>query len=120
MVFVINKNKKPLSPCSNAVARKLLKENKAMIHKMYPFTIRLKELKIEEIKEIKEIKEPVNETTVQNKQGYRLKIDYGSRYTGLTILNGNNVIWLAQLHHKINIKSKLDARRGHRRFRSTG
>ncbi len=102
MVFVINKNKKPLSPCSSAVARKLLKENKATIHKKYPFTIRLKELK---------------ETEAMNKQKYILKIDYGSRYTGLAILNNNNVLWLAQLHHKTNIKSKLDSRRGHRRFR---
>ena len=39
MVFVINKNKKPLSPCSNAVARKLLNDKKATIHKMYPFTL---------------------------------------------------------------------------------
>jgi hypothetical protein len=40
MVFVLNKNKKPLSPCNNAVARRLLKEKKAVIHKRYPFTIR--------------------------------------------------------------------------------
>jgi len=100
MVFVINRNKKPLSPCSNAVARKLLKKKKAIIHKRYPFTIRLKELKGN-----------------NNKQEYRLKIDYGSRYTGLAILNNDNVLWLAQLHHKIDIKSKLDSRRGHRRFR---
>ena len=63
MVFVINKNKKSLSPCTNAVARKLLKQRKAVIHKRYPFTIRLKELK-----------EKSN-----NEQEYRLKIDYGSR-----------------------------------------
>lgn len=104
MVFVINKNKKPLSPCSNAVARKLLKNKKATIHKMYPFTIRLKELK-------------VIENSNQKKQEYRLKIDYGSRYTGLAILNKDNVLWLAQLHHKVDIKSKLDSRRGHRKFR---
>lgn len=104
MIFVLNKNKKPLSPCSNAVARKLLKQGKAVIHKRYPFTIRLKELK---------------KTTEENnkEQEYRLKIDYGSRYTGLAILNNNNVLWLAQLWHKTDIKSKLDARRGHRRFR---
>lgn len=101
MVFVLNKNKKPLSPCSNAVARKLLKLGKAVIHKKYPFTIRLRELK------------EVNE----NKQEYRLKIDYGSRYTGLSILSNNKVLWLAELHHKTDIKDKLDSRRGHRRFR---
>lgn len=75
MVFVINKNKKPLSPCSNAVARKLLKNKKAVIHKKYPFTIRFKEQK-----------------ESSRNQEYRLKIDYGSKYTGLAILNNNNVI----------------------------
>lgn len=102
MVFVLNKNKNPLSPCANAVARKLLKQNKAVIHKRYPFTIRLKEQK---------------EINNKQKQFYRLKIDYGSRYTGLAILNKNNVLWLAQLHHKTDIKNKLDSRRGHRQFR---
>ncbi|MFJ1465869.1 RRXRR domain-containing protein, partial [Clostridioides difficile] len=45
MVFVLNKNKKPLTPCHFAVARKLLKQGKAVVHKQFPFTIRLKELK---------------------------------------------------------------------------
>lgn len=104
MVFVLNKNKKTLSPCHRAKARKLLKQGKAVIHKKYPFTIRLKELK-------------QTEDEVEPTQEYRLKIDYGSRYTGLSILSGNKVLWLAELHHKTDIKSKLDTRRGHRRFR---
>ena len=106
MVFVIDKNKKPLSPCSNAIARKLLKEKKAIVHKIYPFNIRLKELK-----------ENTQTYDLETKQEYRLKIDYGSRYTGLAILNRNNALWLAQLHHKINIKNKMDSRREHKRFR---
>ena len=105
MVFVLNKNKKPLSPCSNATARKLLKEKKAIIHKRYPFTIRLKELKNTKLDDL------------EKKQEYRLKIDYGSRYTGLAILSQNNVLWLAQLHHRTDIKNKMDSRRAHRKFR---
>ena len=101
MVFVLNKNKKPLSPCHMARARKLLSRGKAVVHKKYPFTIRLKELK----------EAPLSKAT------YRLKVDYGSRYTGLSILSGNKVLWLAELHHKTDIKNKLDRRRGHRRFR---
>ena len=100
MVFVLNKNKKPLSPCHMAKARKLLKSGKAVIHKKYPFTIRLKELK-----------------EVSSNKEYRLKIDYGSRYTGLAILSNDDVLWIAELHHKTDIKNKLDNRRGHRRFR---
>ena len=102
MVFVLNKNKKPLSPCNNARARQLLKQGKAVVHKCYPFTIRLKELK-------KINPEHTNE--------YRLKIDYGSRYTGLSILSQNKVLWLAELHHKTDIKSRLEKRKAHRKFR---
>ncbi len=78
MVFVLDINRKPLSPCHEAVARKLLKQGKAAIFRRYPFTIILnKEVNNEDIK-----------------QEYRLKIDYGSKHTGLAILQGNNVIWL--------------------------
>ncbi|WP_292485787.1 RNA-guided endonuclease IscB, partial [Methanohalobium sp.] len=49
---------------------------------------------------------------------FKLKIDYGSRYTGLTILKNNrDVIWLAQIHHRTDIKKKLDDRRSFRRRR---
>lgn len=38
MVFVLNKDKTPLAPCHETVARKLLKQGKAVVHKIYPFT----------------------------------------------------------------------------------
>ena len=100
MVFVLNRNKQPLNPCHPARARKLLKKGKAVVHSRYPFTIRLKEQKPESAP-----------------QEYRLKIDYGSRTTGLSILSGEKVLWLGELKHKTDIKDKLDGRRGHRRFR---
>jgi len=101
MVFVLDTNKKPLSPCHEAVARKLLKQGKAAIFKKYPFTIILK-------KSVEDTK---------NKQEYRLKIDYGSKHTGLAILQNNNVIWLGQIDHRTDIKKKLDDRRMFRRNR---
>jgi len=101
MVFVLDVNKKPLSPCHEAVARKLLKQGKAAIFRRYPFTIILKKA-VEDTK---------------NKQEYRLKIDYGSKHTGLAILQNNNVIWLAQIDHRTDIKKKLDDRRMFRRNR---
>lgn len=101
MVFVLDTNRKPLTPCHPARARKLLKIGKAKIFKKYPFTIIL-EREVEE----------------ENEEEYRLKIDYGSRHTGLAILKNNKeVVWLAQIEHRTNIKEKLDTRRGHRRFR---
>lgn len=100
MVFVLDINRKPLSPCHEAVARKLLKQGKAAIFRRYPFTIILN----------KEVNEDI-------KQEYRLKIDYGSKHTGLAILQGNNVIWLGQIDHRTDIKKKLDDRRVYRRKR---
>ena len=40
-VFVINRNRKPLMPCSPRKARLLLKQKKATIYKRTPFTIKL-------------------------------------------------------------------------------
>ena len=40
-VFVLNKHKKPLMPCSPRKARLLLKQNKAIVVKQTPFTIQL-------------------------------------------------------------------------------
>ena len=100
MVFVIDASKKPLDMCHPAKARKLLRDGKAKIYRKEPFTIIL----------IKIVDKPA-----ENK--YRLKIDYGSRHTGLAILKGAKVCWLGQLEHRTNIKELLDKRRGYRRRR---
>lgn len=42
MVFVIDKKKTPMSPTTFVKARLLLDQNKAVVHKVYPFVIRLK------------------------------------------------------------------------------
>ena len=39
-VFVLDKRKKPLMPCHPARARELLREGRAVVHKIAPFTIR--------------------------------------------------------------------------------
>ena len=41
MVYVINYDGNPLMPCSQAIARLLLKQNKAKCIKRTPFTIKL-------------------------------------------------------------------------------
>ena len=40
MVFVLDKSKKPLDMITNAEARILIRKKLAVIHKVYPFTIR--------------------------------------------------------------------------------
>ncbi|HEY5562573.1 MAG TPA: RRXRR domain-containing protein, partial [Clostridiaceae bacterium] len=41
MVYVLNIEGTPLMPCTNAKARKLLRDNLAMVVKRTPFTIQL-------------------------------------------------------------------------------
>ena len=100
MVFVIDADKKPLDMCHPARARKLLRGGKAAIYRKEPFTIILKKKTEESVK-----------------KSYRLKIDYGSRHTGLAILKDSKVCWLGQIEHRTDIKDLLDKRRGHRRRR---
>lgn len=102
MVFVLDSDKTPLDMCHPARARKLLREGKAAIYRKAPFTIILK----------RKVAEPP-------KQDYRLKIDYGSRHTGLAILKGEDVCWLGQLEHRTDIQKNLLQRRGYRRRRRT-
>ncbi|WP_312283403.1 RRXRR domain-containing protein [Candidatus Igneacidithiobacillus taiwanensis] len=40
-VFVLDKRKKPLMPCSEKRARLLLERGRARVHRLVPFTIRL-------------------------------------------------------------------------------
>jgi len=104
MVFVLNKNKKPLNPCTPARARWLLKNKKAVVHKQFPFTIRLKNL----------VRNP-------DTKKYILKIDPGSVTTGIAIVEEKEenakVVFLANLNHRTEIKSSLDKRRGVRKGR---
>ena len=73
---------------------------------MESFTIRLKDRTVEESK----------------LQPLRLKLDPGSKETGIAILNEENpdygkVIYLGEIHHKKGIKNRLDLRRTLRRSR---
>ena len=102
MVLVIDKRMRPCNAISEAYARILLHSKQAVIHKRYPFTIRLK-----------------NNRTVKNTATYVVKIDPGASVTGISIVdNKNNVIMLAELVHRgKTIKRNLDSRRAVRRFR---
>jgi 5-methylcytosine-specific restriction endonuclease McrA len=99
MVFVLSKNKKPLMPCTEKRARLLLTKKKAVIHKMYPFTIRLKNRVHGEL------------------QPVRLKFDPGSKTSGIAIESKGKVLWLGNLNHKTTIKDDIRKRRDKRRRR---
>ncbi len=100
-VFVLDANKQPLEPCSPTIAKKLLKAGKAAVFRQYPFTIILN--KAIDTKEFKQC---------------QIKLDPGSQTTGIAILQGNKLIWAAELTHRgQQIKDDLESRRSLRRGR---
>lgn len=101
MVFVLDRQKSPLMPCTEKRARQLLERGRAVVHKVFPFTIRLKDRTVEE----------------SELQPLRLKLDPGAKATGFAVLRENEAILLGEIRHKPGIKDKLDARRALRRNR---
>ncbi|MFY9223432.1 MAG: RRXRR domain-containing protein, partial [Blastocatellia bacterium] len=68
-VFVLDKNKQQLDMCHPGQARRLLNAGLAAVYKRFPFTIILK----------KEVSDPQLQT-------YQLKLDPGSKTTGVAIV----------------------------------
>jgi 5-methylcytosine-specific restriction endonuclease McrA len=103
--LVLNYNKQPLDPIHPGAARRLLKAGKAAVFRMYPFTIILKS-------EANQTPTPIV-----------LKLDPGSKTTGIALLLNDKVIWAAELTHRgRNISASLECRsaiRGNRRARKT-
>lgn len=102
--FVLDTNRKPLSPCHPARARELLRKGKAAVFRRVPFTIILKYVP------------EGNPTPV------RVKLDPGSRTTGFALTmrrhGKDEVVWAAELEHKgLEVKTKLEKRRAVRRSR---
>lgn len=105
-VLVLSKNKRPLMPCSEKRARLLLERGRAVVHRRYPFTIRLKDR--------------VDGET----QPLRLGIDPGSTVTGLALMreqdDTRHVLSLFELAHRgWAIRSSLEQRSAFRRRRRT-
>lgn len=104
MVFVLDKKKQPLMPCSEKRARLLLNRGKARIHRMYPFTIRL------------------SERIGGDTQPVGIGIDPGSKQTGLAVFRMEDrirfaLVLLELTHRGRKISENLLKRKGFRRQR---
>jgi 5-methylcytosine-specific restriction endonuclease McrA len=103
--LVLDANKQPLDPIHPGTARRLLKAGKAAVYCLYPFTIIYKQ-------EVKQTSTPVT-----------IKLDPGSKVTGIALVQNDKVIWAAELTHRgRNISASLESRsaiRGNRRARKT-
>lgn len=85
-VFVLDKHKEPLMPCTEKRARLLLERGLAVVHKRFPFTIRLKQ------------------RHGGNLQPVRIKLDPGATTTGVALVreanDGQHVLHLAEIAHR--------------------
>lgn len=91
----------PLNPIPPARARELLTKQKAAVFRMYPFTIILKYA----------VFSPTPKPLT-------IKLDPSSKVTGIAILEGENVIWVAEVDHRgCQIRNSLSTRRSLRRSR---
>ncbi|WP_207000542.1 RNA-guided endonuclease IscB [Trinickia mobilis] len=106
-VFVLDSSGTPLMPCSEKRARLLLKRGRARVHRVLPFVIRLVDRR--------------NEASAF--QPLRVKLDPGSRITGIALVRecaAGSVVVLnlfELIHRGRQISMALTARRAFRRRR---
>jgi 5-methylcytosine-specific restriction endonuclease McrA len=109
VVFVLDKRKHPLMPCTEKRARLLLQRGRAVVHRRVPFTIRLRD-------------RVVAESTLQP---IVLKLDPGSKTTGVALAREeatddspiHHALHLAEITHKGALVAERMARRAQARRR---
>lgn len=102
VVFVLDTDKRPMTPCSPARARQLMRKGEAAVYRRHPFTLILKDARPDAI---------VKTLTI--------KIDPGAKTTGFALTDASHrVLFAVELTHRGRaIKESLDARRALRRGR---
>ena len=100
MVYVISQDGKPLMPCSNPIARLLLKQGKAKVKSREPFTIKL-----------------TYETTGYT-QDLTLGVDTGSGTIGTAVSKDNgDIVYMSEVVVRNDIADKMAQRAKYRRNR---
>lgn len=101
IVLVVDSAKRPMTPCRPAQARRLLRDGKAAVFRRFPFTLILKAEKPDAIAK------PVT-----------VKLDPGSKTTGIAVVMDRRVVLAAELTHRGQaIRDALTDRRVVRRNR---
>ena len=99
IVYVLNKNNKPLMPCKPAKARHLLKQNKAKVVTRKPFTIQLLW------------------DCEHNVQPVKLGIDAGYKNVGISATSDKKELFSGEVILRIDIPKKLQNRAMYRKTR---
>ena len=85
-VFVLDQRKQPLMPCSERRARLLLRRKRAVVHRVWPFTIRLKD----------------RDREASQVQPVTLKLDPGSKTTGMALVRVEQT-QQGEVHHALHL-----------------
>lgn len=110
MVIVLDKRKRPLGFTTERRARKLMERRRAVMYRMFPMTIIVKDVDTRDIPDLPE---------------YRIKTDPGAKTDGIAVVNdktGELMLGMQVEHRAETVKSNMDTRRGarrNRRFRET-
>ena len=110
MVIALDKHKKPIGFVTEKRARQLMESHRACIYRTYPTVIIIMD---------RDVREFTNVPT------YRIKIDPGSKYTGIAIVcnETNEVVMMLQLEHRgeniVELLQTRSAARKNRRNRET-
>ena len=105
MVIVLDKHKKPLGTTTERRARKLMEKRRACVYRYAPFTVIVKDVDIRNCKDV---------------PSYEIKVDPGSKTTGVAILNKytKDIEFAKQIQHRAGqVKDNLETRRNARRNR---
>lgn len=103
MVYVQNRDGAPLMPCANVIARLLLKDQRAKVIHIVPFTIQLL----------------YTPQTIKT-QPLTLGIDTGSGTIGSAVVDSKNkVLYRSEIEVRNDITSKMEQRSKYRRTRRT-
>lgn len=101
LVYVLAPDRTPLMPCSAAIARLLLKEEKAKVIRRTPFTIKLSE-------------QPERTYT----QPLTLGVDTGSAVVASAVADEQeNIVYLSEVEVRNDIATTMKERARHRRDR---
>lgn len=100
MVYVLSEDNKPLMPCTNVVARLLLKQDKAKVKKREPFTIKL------------------TYKTTEYTQNLTLGVDTGSITLGTAVsTDDGKIVYMSKVTVRNDISDKMKQRARYRRTR---
>jgi len=98
-VYVLNQSGKPLMPCKPAIARLLLKEGKAKVKRLTPFTIKLLIPSTEYV------------------QPVVAGMDTGSKKVGCAAISNGEVIYCSDVQLRDDVSKKMQRRASYRRTR---